>query len=296
MKEYSIERENKITSGNGTEFFISHYETADGAVVPHIHSSMEMLFIAKGRFRVFSENREFIVEEGDTVLFRPNTIHRIYATESDSFYYVLKMHPSFILANSSHECGSSYLLRLSIFHDNVKIVWDRKESQENGLAWVIENLAREWDKKQYAQDIAIKAYANQALLIVMRELEKYDDGSSASLEDNENLSRRIYDAVIYINKRYAEDISALDCSKELFMSYSYFSRSFKRITGKSFSEYLLNVRINRAEKALLSTQKSVTEIAFECGFNSAAHFSAIYKKIKGVTPSVARRAASAENQ
>lgn len=295
MKEYSIERENKIASGNGTEFFVSRYETADGAVVPHIHSSMEMLFIAKGRFRVFSENRELIVGEGDTVLFRPNTIHRIYATEADSFYYVLKMHPSFILANSSHEYGSSYLLRLAIFHDDVKIVWNRRECDENGLSWVIENLAREWDKKQYAQDIAIKAYANQALLIVMRELDKREEGVQDSIDDNEKLSRRIYDAIIYINKKYAEDITALDCSKELFMSYSYFSRSFKRITGKSFSEYLMNVRINHAEKALMSSDKPITDIAFECGFNSAAHFSAIYKKIKGTPPSAARRSVFPDN-
>jgi len=69
-----------------------------------------------------------------------------------------------------------------------------------------------------------------------------------------------------------------------YMSYSYFSRCFYRITGKSFKEYLNLTRINRAEKAILTTDKSVTEIAGDCGFNSVSYFISTYKKLKGVTP------------
>ncbi len=293
MKEYGIRKDDQIISENGTMFYISHYERADGLVVPHIHSAIEMLFIAKGKFRVFSENKEFFVEEGDTVLFRSNTIHRIYATEADSFYYVLQMHPSFILANSSRDCGSSYLLKLAIFNEDVKVVWTKEECDKNGFSSVVENLARELENESYAKDIAIKAYAAHILLIVMRELEMCNNGKN---EDNEKLSRRIYDAIIYINKRYAENITVFDCSKELFISYSYFSRAFKQITGKSFSEYLTIVRINHAEKLLLSSNKTVAEIAFACGFNSAAYFSAAYKKIKGISPTLARSSFGAENQ
>ncbi len=288
MKEYSVAKENQILSENGTRFYISYYETAHGLVIPHIHSSIEMLFIAKGKFRVFSENKEFLVSEGDAVLFRSNTIHRIYATEADSFYYVLQLHPSFILANSSRDCGTSYLLKLAIFNEDVKVVWTKEECDKNGLSSVVKNLAQELQTENYGKDIAIKTYASQVFLIVMRDLEKRNEGRVAANEEDEKLSRRIYDAIIYINKRYAENIIARDCSKELFMSYSYFSRSFKRITGKSFSEYLLNVRINHAEKLLLSSDKTVTEIAFECGFNSTAYFSASYKKVKGISPTLVR--------
>ena len=61
------------------------------------------------------------------------------------------------------------------------------------------------------------------------------------------------------------------------------------MTGKSFTDYLIGVRINRAEKALLSGEKPITEIAVECGFNNTAYFSAVYKKLKGLSPTVARR-------
>ncbi len=289
MKEYRIEAENRIADGNGIEFFAQYFSSAEGKCTPHIHSSVEMLFIAKGRFRVCSENTEQLAYEGDMVLFRPNTIHHIYAMEAESIYYVLKLHPSFILAISSHEYGAAYLLKLSIFKDGIKIVWSHKECEQNGISRVRELILREYNEKKYGFDVAIKVYAVQILLIVIRDLEKNEVGLSLADEKKDNLSRRIYDSIIYINKHYAEDITALDCSREVFMSYSYFSRSFKRMTGKSFTEYLMNVRINRAEKALLSSEKPVTQIATECGFNNAAYFSAVYKKLKGISPTSVRR-------
>ena len=133
MEGYRIEAETKIVSKNGIEFFGQYYDTADGWCEPHIHSSVEMLFIAKGSFRVYSENIEAMANEGELVLFRPNTIHRIYATESDSMYYVLKLHPSLILAISSHEQGAAYLLKLAVFKDGDKIVWSADECRALGI-------------------------------------------------------------------------------------------------------------------------------------------------------------------
>jgi len=68
------------------------------------------------------------------------------------------------------------------------------------------------------------------------------------------------------------------------MSYSYFSRSFRRVTGLSFKKYLNQTRINRAEQMLLTGNGSVSEIAMECGYNSISYFISVYKSIKGTTP------------
>ena len=204
-------------------------------------------------------------------------------------YYVLKLHPSLILAISSHEQGALYLLKLAIFNDSSKILWSRDECKSFGISRIFEHLLDEYREERYGYDIALKTYGVQVLLSVMRTLEERGVGTDIEEGNNEKLYRRIYDAIIYINKHYAEDITARDCARELFMSYSYFSRSFKRMTGKSFTDYLIGVRINRAEKALLSGEKPITEIAVECGFNNTAYFSAVYKKLKGLSPTVARR-------
>ena len=83
-----------------------------------------------------------------------------------------------------------------------------------------------------------------------------------------------------------QNITAEDCSKIACMSYSYFSRSFRAVTGKNFKEYLNQVRVAHAEKALLTSDKSVTEVAAHCGYDNVSYFISVYKRIKGVTPHV----------
>ena len=141
----------------------------------------------------------------------------------------------------------------------------------------------------YGSDIAIRISAAEIVLALLRDTEQQLLPPADA--QNENLIRRIYDAIVYINKHYAEDITAESCSRYVFLSYSYFSRSFKRITGHTFKDYLILTRLNHAEKELVSTEKPITEIASGCGFNSVSYFIAMYKKLKGTTPSAFRNSA-----
>ena len=65
---------------------------------------------------------------------------------------------------------------------------------------------------------------------------------------------------------------------------SYFSKQFKAITGVGLIEYLNLTRITAAEKLLTETNRPITEVAMECGFNDSNYFAAVFKKIKGITP------------
>ena len=93
-----------------------------------------------------------------------------------------------------------------------------------------------------------------------------------------------------INSHYAEDITAADCCRRASLSYNYFSSIFKKVTGLNFKDYLNLTRINQAEKELLATDRSITDIAAACGFNNTSYFISTFKKIKNVTPSEMRKA------
>ena len=67
------------------------------------------------------------------------------------------------------------------------------------------------------------------------------------------------------------------------------SRYFHRMTGQTFSAYLGGRKVARAAELLRRTRKSVTEIAFECGFNNLANFNRQFLKYKGCTPSAHRK-------
>jgi AraC-like DNA-binding protein len=95
-------------------------------------------------------------------------------------------------------------------------------------------------------------------------------------------------ALVYITENY-ETATLEAVARYCGLSYNHFSASFKRIIGRSFTDYLDLIRINEAERLLLSTDNSVTDIAFSCGFSSSSHFISRFKSQKGITPGQFRK-------
>jgi len=99
--------------------------------------------------------------------------------------------------------------------------------------------------------------------------------------ENSRQLKLLYD---YIQKNYASKISLEEVSELLNMSSVTFNRFIKKRTGKTFVEYLNDVRIGYASRWLIEKDASISEIAFTSGFNSIANFNRVFKKTKGRTP------------
>ncbi len=89
----------------------------------------------------------------------------------------------------------------------------------------------------------------------------------------------------YIQNNYASKLTLSEVSELLNMSNVSFNRFIKKRTGKTFVEYLNDVRIGYAARLLIEKDLGVSEIAFMCGFNSIANFNRVFRKSKGRTPS-----------
>ncbi len=94
----------------------------------------------------------------------------------------------------------------------------------------------------------------------------------------------------YIRQNYANDLTTEELCKEFYCSRSRFSHTFKKETGKSFREYLINVRLEHAKRLLKYSNLNITEIALSVGFNDANYFSNVFKKHIGVSPIAYRKA------
>ena len=89
----------------------------------------------------------------------------------------------------------------------------------------------------------------------------------------------------------AEPLLASTAAAELGMSESRFSRFFRRATGNTFTDFVNQVRVNRACQLLMETDRQVTRICYEVGFNNVANFNRRFREIKGMTPSEFRHQA-----
>jgi len=110
-------------------------------------------------------------------------------------------------------------------------------------------------------------------------------------EEDEAGNDQVNALVNRITRDYAQPLSAADLAAELGMSESRFSRFFRRATGNTFTDFVNRIRVNRAGQLLMETDRQVTHICFEVGFNNVANFNRRFLEIKGVTPSEFRREA-----
>lgn len=110
-------------------------------------------------------------------------------------------------------------------------------------------------------------------------------------EDDETGNDQVNVLVSRITRDHALPLSAAALAAELGMSESRFSRFFRRATGNTFTDFVNRIRVNRAGQLLMDTDRQVTYICFEVGFNNVANFNRRFLEIKGVTPSDFRRQA-----
>ncbi|MDZ8055946.1 MAG: helix-turn-helix domain-containing protein [Aulosira sp. ZfuCHP01] len=100
--------------------------------------------------------------------------------------------------------------------------------------------------------------------------------------------RQLLQVLEYINEHLNQDIKLADLAALLGMSQFHFSHLFKQSMGTAPYQYLLQQRIERAKQLLKQTERSIMDIALECGFNSHSHLSKQFRQFTGMTPTAYR--------
>ena len=93
----------------------------------------------------------------------------------------------------------------------------------------------------------------------------------------------------YIQQHFAEDLNLQDLAEEFNFSYSYLSVYFNQHVSEGFSEYLNNIRIQKACEFLVKTRMSISQISSAVGYADQSYFCRVFKRITGKTPSTYRR-------
>lgn len=97
-------------------------------------------------------------------------------------------------------------------------------------------------------------------------------------------SKLVTKAIEIIQSRYTEDLTLKLVAEQLYINVVYLGQCFKSETERSFSQFLNQVRIQKAQQLLLYTPKSINEIAYETGYNTNHYFIKMFKKLNGMSP------------
>ena len=108
--------------------------------------------------------------------------------------------------------------------------------------------------------------------------------SSSYAKDGAEESTRVQKVKQYIADHYAEPLTLVDLAGIVGMSPVSFSRFFRQRTGRTLSEYIVDIRLGYAARMLVDSDKNISEICYECGFNNLSNFNRTFKTKRHYTP------------
>lgn len=126
-------------------------------------------------------------------------------------------------------------------------------------------------------------------LYVLYELSISDEArvlasSSFAHTERSTESRRVQKVKQYINDNYAKPLMLSDLAGLVGMSPVAFSRFFRQRTGRTLSDYIVDIRLGYAARMLVDSTKNISEICYECGFNNLSNFNRTFKAKRNYTP------------
>ncbi|MFM2213194.1 MAG: hypothetical protein RL427_457 [Bacteroidota bacterium] len=100
---------------------------------------------------------------------------------------------------------------------------------------------------------------------------------------------RINKVCLYIQHNFHHKIALKEVADLLYLTESNFCKFFKKATGKTYSDYLNELRINEACRLLVQSEHSISQVSYECGFETLSYFNRVFISKKGCTPSNYRK-------
>lgn len=243
----------------------------------HYHNTYELYYLCSGKRYYFIKDKTYLVDAGTFVFIRKFDIHSTEKYENEGYERILiNFNDDFIMPLLSAIGEGDLFERFKGAAGIIKFTGENKVICERMLVHMLE----EYEKNTNA----CSSYLRSLLLSLFMLMRSQKKDVALPTESNVASRKTISDIVGYINNNYFENITLQSISSKFYISPYYFSRSFKRITGLGFNEYLNNVRIKEAKKMLSSSKLSITDISSAVGYQSPTNFGRVFMKITGISP------------
>lgn len=269
-----------ISDSNGENFVIN----------PHWHYYIELLYSISGRANIVLGGENLTFAKGDMVLINARQVHSISASKGErTKYIVVKFDPEVLYTTTRTIFESKYVLPFTMAKSNHQKIFCNEEINTTSIPLLIEEIYNEYCTRNYGFELAVRTNICRIFLWVLRNWQQKGLSLDAGYKLKEINTKKLQKVFDYLDKHYQEEISTESIAKMCNMSYSYFSRYFKKIMGRTFTEYINYIRITEAEKLLLTTDMNVTEVALESGFTNSSYFIKQFKHFKNVSPKQFRK-------
>ncbi len=236
---------------------------------PNGRRDYHLIYNVEGKCYLNIKGKSYVAEKGDVVLYRPDEPQDYQFKKSDNSH-------NYWVHFSGTTCESIFK------ENNLEDIYIVKLSHTSEIEYLLSKMCYYYHIGGFNRDticngllIAVLGLVGQYNISASNKGPKYANNKNQQLI-SEVLSQFRLNDVIKMN--------ITDCAKYCNMSETHFSRKFKEIMGVSPQQFMTNAKLERAQQLLFYTDKSISNIAIEVGYEDPNYFSRIFKKHFNVTP------------
>lgn len=249
-----------------------HYEMATAEAYTDFYG---ISYMVRGERLIYSPDFTTITKAGELV-FIPKYVYRRTTYISNEPY-------ERILLKFTDEMISDLLKTIGVENFNElcqeHVIRFEKDTQAK-IVSILEEMEQEWNSYNEYSELLLKGLLNKLIITCLRE-HTIHGINILSLEKKHDC---LANAIKYIKAHLRDNPSLDETAQHINISASYLSKIFVSYLHTNFSAFVLNEKITYAQKLLVNSKLSMTEIAAEAGFSSNSYFSDCFKRTTGLSP------------
>lgn len=255
-------------------------------VLFHWHPEIEINYIYEGSARFHIDYDYFNSQAGDIILIRPNGMHSIHPLANQKHVTdTFRFHLDMIGHSTIDQVSLRYLqpLQTSLYKFVPRIQPDMEGYEDiKECLFTIFELSKN-EGRHF--ELLLKSKLNEFLYLLFYHRYVLRKNTDDTYRKNE----QIRELIDYINNNYQKNLSIDFLSQFMGYSKTHFMAVFKQHAGTSCTEFIIQVRLNKACDLLMNTSDPILEIATAVGFNNLSNFNRQFKRYYELTPSQYRK-------
>lgn len=258
----------------------------------HWHKELELVRFSNGEYEI-SVDMHNVVVKSDAFLLLPGNIMHTFTLPANCQESAIVFDPNMLSFSAYDEVQSEIFEPLMSSNIPLPPIVTTDHPAFNRIDKLYRYCVRHGGTSNASERLLIKA----KLLEILAIYHEYGLISRKEMHGQKVKSKqdKLKELLNYVDAHYAGPITIRDASLRLGVTDQYFCRYFRRVTGMSFTEYLNDLRLRRATKEIELTNRPISDIAFDHGFENAGYFFKNFKLKYGITPLKYRKKFLQEN-
>lgn len=243
----------------------------------HTHPFSEIIFVTGGSGTAIVDQQQIEISRGDLVIINPNVMHTEKSKNTDPLTYLILGIDRIQFLTLGHSAAEGFEAQNGF--PPPKVVYKMSDKYD-AILDLLKSIREELTAKTEYYETAAQNLLSLFIVLIMR--------NTSVIATHTTESKMSADCALikrYIDSHFTYNFTLKELADKIFVNKYHLIHIFKKYIGMSPMNYILDKRIGEAKKLFENTDLNVSSVCKEVGFSNSNHFTQMFKKKEGMTPS-----------